>query len=181
MLQKIKIIKRTLKSTLELIICFSIILLIIVTIYYCCDSPFEKFLIGLTGLYILTMLTLILISSAIKFLSNSCLKTSKKEHTTINTSPQIKTNKIVNTEGYSKFNSLFKSAVKNKLIDRNTILTIKYKLMSILGSHYDDIYSKFDFKNDVHCIYVLSKSSVLTKDDYIELCNFINNNLILPK
>ena len=180
MSQKIKIIKRTLKSTLELIICFSIILLIIVTIYYCCDSPFEKFLIGLTGLYILTMLAPILISFEIKFLSN-CLKTSKKEHTTINASPQIKTNKIVNTEGYSKFNSLFKSAVKNKLIDRNTILTIKYKLMSILGSHYDDIYSKFDFKNDVHCIYVLSKSSVLTKDDYIELCNFINNNLILPK
>ena len=46
MSQKIKIIKRTLKSTLELIICFSIILLIIVAIYYCCDSPFEKFLIG---------------------------------------------------------------------------------------------------------------------------------------
>ena len=180
MSQKIKIIKRTLKSTLELIICFSIILLIIVTIYYCCDSPFEKFLIGLSGLYILTMLVPILISFAIKLLSN-CLKTSKKEHTTINTSPQIKTNKIVNTEGYSKFNNLFKSAVKNKLIDRNTILTIKYKLMSILGSHYDDIYSKFDFKNDVHCIYVLSKSSILTKDDYIELCNFINNNLILPK
>lgn len=179
MSQKIKII-RALKSTLELIICFSIILLIIVAIYYCCDSPFEKLLIGLTGLYILTMLVPILISFEIKFLSN-CLKISKKEHTTINTSLQIKTNKIVNNEGYSKFNSLFKSAVKNKLIDRNTILTIKYKLMSILGSHYDDIYSKFDFKNDVHCIYVLSKSSILTKDDYIELCNFINNNLILPK
>jgi len=88
--------------------------------------------------------------------------------------------KVVTTDGYMEFNNILKASVKNKLMNRDCILRLKYELNYRLGVHIE-VYKNFEFKNDMHYIYTLSKSSVLTKDDYLYLTNFISNNLILPK
>jgi hypothetical protein len=69
--------------------------------------------------------------------------------------------------------------MQNKLLTRETVLKLKCELRYRLGTHIE-VYKNFEFQNDLHEIYTLSKSSVLTKDDYMYLTQFISNNLNFP-
>jgi hypothetical protein len=103
-----------------------------------------------------------------------------KSNSNANTESEKHKFKVVTTEGYTEFNNLLKATVQNKLIDRNSILQLKCELRYRIGTHIE-VYKDFKFENDIHEIYVLAKSSVLTKEDYLFLTQFISSNLNLPK
>jgi ABC-type Na+ efflux pump permease subunit len=158
------------------------------------DTIIERlFLIGI-GLMIICPLIPIAISLIISFIigcgknankeTNNDLNSNKvnvsKPNSKSTTEPNNKNIKVVTTEGYTEFNNILKASVQNKLLDRETILKLKSELRYKIGTHIE-VYKNFEFQNDLHELYVLSKSSVLTKEDYIYLTQFISDNLNFQK
>ena len=158
------------------------------------NRPIERFAVSILGICILTPLIPIIFMLIFSFILGSMKQASidsKSNDNTFNTNtPKLipKPNtvldkpklKVITTDGYMEFNNILKASVKGKLMNRDCILRLKSELIYKLGTHIE-VYKGFEFKNDLHEIYTLSKSSVLTKDDYLYLTNFISNNLILPK
>lgn len=180
--------RKILKNFIKIGLFASVVMLIIISLYYTCESPFEKLIIGAIEIYLLTIIIPFTVNFLISLLRNpvknnnkeQCMKETPKTNNTIKSDKAKYKHKVVITEGYTEFNNLLKVSIKNKLIDRNTVLSLKYQLINILGTHFE-VYKDFTFKNDLHCIYILSKSSKLTKENYSELSQIISNNLILPK
>jgi DNA-directed RNA polymerase subunit L len=123
--------------------------------------------------------------------SNRTKKDSKRDRNTSNN--DVKTNEVITkladykrkectTQNYKEFNNLLINSIKNGLMNRECVLKLKYEVRHLLGTHVE-IYigdnSKFKFDNDMHEIYVLSKSSHLKEEDYIYLINFLSSNLDL--
>lgn len=160
--------------------------------FFLADNIIERFFI----LFIAVVTLTTLIPSILSFLINMCLQTgikgSKKVNTiNNNTNKELKgttesnksekyKKKVCTTKGYEEFVNLIKSSIQNKLMDRDCVLKLKGEIFHRLGTHAE-IYRTFTFKNDLHCIYTISKSSKLTTDDYLYLSNFLSDNLILPK
>ena len=86
--------------------------------------------------------------------------------------------KIVTTKGYQELKNVIIATSKNKLLDRETILEFKAELRNRLGVHYE-CYKNMTFKNDLHEIYTLIKSSKFTTEDYNEMTEWISNHLNL--
>ncbi|NFT08124.1 hypothetical protein FDF26_13830 [Clostridium botulinum] len=159
--------------------------------FFVADTVIEKLFI----LFIAVSVFITLLPTILTFLINlgvkSCINGNIKENTktnnnkSLNTSSEPKTiekhkKKVCTTKGYEEFINLIKSSIQNKLMDRECVLKLKGEIFHRLGTHAE-IYRTFTFKNDLHCIYTISKSSKLTTDDYLYLSNFLSDNLILPK
>jgi hypothetical protein len=157
------------------------------------DTVIERIFVLVIGVMFLFPLIPITISFMINFVIG-CGKHPEKDFENKNvsigiknvkSSPKASTEqnkhklKIVTTEGYEEFNNILKASMKSKLMSRECILKLKSELIYRLGTHIE-VYKDFKFENDLHCIYTLSKSSVLTKDDYVYLTQFISNNLNFP-
>jgi hypothetical protein len=153
-------------------------------------SPIERFFVIIMGFYLLIptipIVFTFLISLGVKnkqsnfdpenIYAKNTHKSNENSNTEQKNKPQLK---IVTTEGYMEFNNILKSCMQNKLLTRETVLKLKCELRYRLGTHIE-VYKNFEFQNDLHEIYTLSKSSVLTKDDYMYLTQFISNNLNFP-
>lgn len=166
----------------------------IVLLYFSMDRPIERIAVAILGfclivptIPIILMFTLNLVATS----NRQSITDTKNNYKTSNvkipkpsSKPITEANKpklkVVNTEGYQEFNNILKASVQNKLMTRQCILQLKSELIYRIGTHIE-VYKNFQFKNDMHEIYTLSKSSVLTKADYQYLTEFISNNLILPK
>lgn len=189
MKQMSKIIKETSKSVSILSFIIATIILLLYGLYWSSDSLVERlFILALTTFILIPMIIAVInfIISLIINLSFSKAKNDNKKKEIINNyNDPIKTNKkyqekTVLTEGYKEFNNLLKASMQNKLMDRGSVLKLKYELINRLGTHME-VYKDFNFKNDMHCIYILSKSSRLTTDDYNHLSEFLSDNLIFPE
>lgn len=76
--------------------------------------------------------------------------------------------KEINNPYYIELRDRLVEVVKNKHLNRDSILKLKLEVDKILDINKYN-YSKFVFKNDLHEIYTKIKSSKLTTDDYIYL------------
>lgn len=166
---------------------------IIFGLYKSMDTIIERIFVIMLGIFMLIPLVPITCSLLFNFIlgankpsNNDTNKNNFKTAKTPKSETQVtteKTNyklKVVKTQGYEEFNNILKASVQNKLLDRETILQLKSELRYRLGTHVE-VYKNFNFQNDLHELYVLSKSSVLTKEDYEYLTQFISNNLNFPK
>lgn len=180
-------IKRTIKSASMLSFIIASIILILLALYWTLDNKFEKLLLLIVGFSILIPIFITTINFIINLsfpkensINNKTFGDNKyKEIKGADKSNKKYKEKTVQTEGYREFNNLLKASVQNKLMDRECILKLKYELINLLGIHME-VYKDFDFQNDMHCIYVLSKSSKLTTNDYEYLSKFLSDNLIFP-
>jgi len=188
-MKKESILQRSLKQSLILSGVLGFIVMMILALYNSMDTGIERFAVMVLGVCLLIPTIPIICSFLFNFILNACRQPSmdsnnnyKSSNTKLNfnTEADKPKLKVVTTEGYIEFNNILKASVKNKLMNRECILRLKCELNYRLGTHIE-VYKNFEFKNDMHYIYTLSKSSVLTKDDYVYLTNFISNNLILPK
>jgi hypothetical protein len=185
--------EKSLRQAIILSCVYMTAILIILGLYKAMDTVIERIFVLVIGVMFLFPLIPITISFMINFVIG-CGKHPEKDFDSKNVSigvksikPTSKSNteqnkhklKIVITEGYEEFNNILKSSMKSKLMSRECILKLKSELIYRLGTHIE-VYKDFKFENDLHCIYTLSKSSVLTKDDYIYLTQFISNNLNFP-
>ncbi|NRU52522.1 hypothetical protein [Clostridium beijerinckii] len=185
--------EKSLKQAIILSCVFTTAILIILGLYKAMDTVIERFFVLIIGVMFLFPLIPITISFMMNFII-SCGKHPEKDFESkkvsvgvksikptskSNTEPNKHKLKIVTTEGYEEFNNILKASMKSKLMSRECILKLKSELIYKLGTHIE-VYKDFKFENDLHCIYTLSKSSVLTKDDYIYLAQFISNNLNFP-
>lgn len=188
----------TLKKSIKQSLIFSGILgflaINILMLYNAMDNVFERIAVAILGvgllvptIPIIVVFLFNLVLGSLKLIgldSNSGCSNINTNIPKAKQSPNIEADKpklkVVTTEGYQEFNNILKASVKNKLMNRDCILRLKSELIYKLGAHIE-VYKGFEFKNDLHEIYTLSKSSVLTKADYVYLTNFISNNLILPK
>ena len=89
---------------------------------------------------------------------------SKPKGTKVNPSPY-----------YLETRNIIINLSKNGKLSRSKILELEKELETILGDYLVN-YSKFNFENDMHYIYVLLKSSKLTDNDYINILNLLNMN-----
>lgn len=186
--------EKTLKQALFFSSIFGFVAFIILSLYKSMDTVIERAFVLMTG----AMLLFPLIPIVVTIIINSIINTGKRSeidskgnynsigvnipkpksnNTTELNKPQLK---VVTTQGYTEFNNILKVSVKNKLLNRQSILQLKCELRYRLGTHIE-VYKDFKFENDLHELYTLSKSSVLTKEDYEYLTQFISNNLNLPK
>ena len=186
--------KKSIKQSLLISGFLGFIVINVLMLYNSMDTPIERFAVSILGICMIAPLMPIILMLIFNFILGSMKQAkmeSKSNDNTFNTnapksSPKPNTVedkpklRIVTTDGYMEFNNILKASVKNKLITRQVILQLKSELIYRLGTHIE-VYKGFEFKNDLHEIYTLSKSSVLTKDDYLYLTDFISNNLILPK
>lgn len=178
-------IKRTFKSASIFSFIIACTVLLLCGLYWTMDNVFEKLLVSALGFFILVPMFITIINFIINLSCRSKENNTNKVIVNNNDNKPIKSTKkykakTVSTEGYIDFNNLLKSSVQNKLMDRECILKLKYELINLLGIHME-VYKDFDFQNDMHCIYVLSKSSKLTTDDYKYLSKFLSDNLIFPE
>jgi hypothetical protein len=186
--------EKSLKQSVIISSVFGFCAVLIFSLYYIMDTVIERAFVLLMGVMFLFPLIPIIISFIVNFVVNSNknqdknfesdkqIPTSNLSKTVpkVNTEPTKYKPKVVITEGYTKFNNMIKTCVQKKLINRETILQLKSELRYRLGTHVE-VYKDFKFDNDLHELYILSKSSVLTKADYEYLTQFISNNLIFPK
>jgi uncharacterized MnhB-related membrane protein len=183
--------EKSLKQAIIMTSIFGTCAVLVFSLYYTMDTVIERAFVLILGVVFLFPLIPIAISFIVNFIVNSGSKQADDKFENNKSNSKItpaKTNteiekpklKIVSTEGYQEFNNLLKASVQNKLLDRQTILQLKSELRYKLGTHVE-VYKDFKFENDLHELYVLSKSSVLTKEDYKYLSEFISNNLIFPK
>lgn len=185
--------EKSLRQAIILSCVYMTAILIILGLYKAMDTVIERIFVLVIGVMFLFPLIPITISFMINFVIG-CGKHPEKDFENKNvsigiknvkSSPKASTEqnkhklKIVTTEGYEEFNNILKASMKSKLMSRECILKLKSELIYRLGTHIE-VYKDFKFENDLHCIYTLSKSSVLTKDDYIYLTQFISNNLNFP-
>lgn len=84
--------------------------------------------------------------------------------------------KVVTTEGYQELKNVIIATSKNKLLDRETILEFKAELRNKLGVHYE-CYKNMIFKNDLHEIYTIIKSSKFNTKDYNEMTEWISQHI----
>jgi hypothetical protein len=184
--------EKSLRQTILISGFFSFVVFVVLGLYKSVHTVIERIFVLGIGL----MLLCPLIPIAICLIFNFILASNKNQINNLNDIKPYKTNiantkksntepnntkiKVVTTEGYTEFNNLLKVSIQNKLLDRESILKLKCELQYRLGTHIE-VYKSFSFENDIHELYVLSKSSVLTKDDYLYLTQFISNNLNLPK
>lgn len=84
--------------------------------------------------------------------------------------------KTVTTEGYEELKNILIACSKNKLLDRENILTFKALIRNKLGTHFE-CYNNMKFSNDMHFIYTTIKSSKFTTEDYNEMCQWISNHI----
>jgi hypothetical protein len=166
--------------------------LIILGLYKSMDTIIERIFVIMMGIFLMIPLVPIVCSFIFNFILG-CNKPSdtnskSKNYYEAKTTPKSKTTtksnntklKVVKTQGYEEFKNELTSCVKNGLLTRETILKLKCELRYRIGTHIE-VYKDFNFENDMHEIYVLGKSSVLTKEDYEYLTKFISNNLNFPK
>lgn len=193
-MKKESIFKKTIKQSLVMTTILGFLSTTILLLYSCMDTPIERTFVLIVGIFMIIPLLPMLISFLVNIIigsnkpkemnnkNNSIMINTKSSNSKLQ--PTIDSNKpklkVVTTEGYAEFNNILKSSMKNKLLNRETILQLKCELIYRLGTHIE-VYKNFEFKNELHCIYTLSKSSVLTKEDYKYLTQFISDNLILPK
>lgn len=166
------------------------ILLVIISVaigglYILADSPIEKLFI----LFMFVMFILPAIISMVSYIFKLMLNNTNQKGrytrqvdkngnfilkpTNINNQTTQRTvAKVVTTEGYSNVKDLIVSCSKNKQLSRQTILELKARLRNLLGVYYEP-YSKMNFSNDLHEIYVLLKSQHLSSSDYYNLYDFI--------
>ena len=151
-------------------------IVICIIISYFSTSLLYKIVFLALGIFIATTLGLAYINILLRDnidKSKMALKTQNN-----NSSKQNKPNshkpKVVNNQDYDELIQLLKYCMKNKLLDRQQILDFKNVLNEHLGSHKES-YSNFNFKNDLHEIYVKSKNNVLTSKDYKELKMVLEN------
>lgn len=185
--------EKSLRQAIILSCVYMTAILIILGLYKAMDTVIERIFVLVIGVMFLFPLIPITISFMINFVIG-CGKHPEKDFENKNvsigiknlkSSPKASTEqnkhklKIVITEGYEEFNNILKASMKSKLMSRECILKLKSELIYRLGTHIE-VYKDFRFENDLHCIYTLSKSSVLTKDDYVYLTQFISNNLNFP-
>lgn len=97
----------------------------------------------------------------------------KKEEIQSQTKPKHKSKKVDNPL-HNDLKNLIAACSKNKLLSREDILQVKIKIDDILGQHRY-AYSKFNFENDIHEIYVKIKSSKLQDKDYNYLLDYVSN------
>jgi hypothetical protein len=185
--------EKSLKQAIILSCVFTTAILIILGLYKTMDTVIERLFVLIIGVMFLFPLIPITISFMMNFIIGCGKHPEKdfdsknvsigvksiKQTSNSNTEPNKHKLKIVTTEGYEEFNNILKASMKSKLMSRECILKLKSELIYRLGTHIE-VYKDFKFENDLHCIYTLSKSSVLTKDDYVYLTQFISNNLNFP-
>jgi hypothetical protein len=185
-------LEKSLRQAIILSCTFTIAILIMLGLYKAMDTVIERAFALVIAVMFLFPLIPISASFIINFVIN-CGRHPEKDFENKNVSVginNIKSNskaeskpnyklKVVKTEGYEEFNNILKSSMQNKLLSRQAILKLKSELVYRIGTHIE-VYKDFKFENDIHEIYVLSKSSVLTKEDYIYLTQFISNNLNFP-
>lgn len=82
--------------------------------------------------------------------------------------------KKVENEDYDVLITVLKQNMKDKKLNRNNILDFKSKLNECLGEHFSH-YGKFNFKNDMHEIYIKLKNNCLTSKDYKDLLLLLNS------
>jgi hypothetical protein len=193
-MKKQSMFKKSIKQSLIFSGILGFIAMNILMLYNAMDTVFERIAVAILGVGLLVpMITIIvvflfnLVLGSLKLIgldsngkgneSNAKTPKSIQEPNTVADKHKLK---VVTTDGYMEFSNVLKASVKNKLMSRQCILQLKSELIYKLGTHIE-VYKNFEFKNDMHEIYTLSKSSVLTKADYQYLTEFISNNLILPK
>lgn len=184
--------KKCIKQSFILSGMLGVIMLYVLLLYKTMDTPIERFVVIMLGIFLLIPTVPIIITFLIHSIINVGRQPNvdQKNNSSFNanvpkpkstTTEQTKPNlKVVTTQGYTEFNNILKASVQNKLMNRQSILQLKCELIYRLGTHIE-VYKNFQFQNDLHEIYTLSKSSVLTKDDYEYLTQFISNNLNLSK
>lgn len=186
--------KKCIKQSFILSSILGVIMLYVLLLYKTMDTPIERFVVIMLGIFLLIPTVPIIITFLIHSIinvgvqpdinqknnSSFNVKIPKPRSTTITTEQTKPKLKVVTTQGYTEFNNILKASVQNKLMNRQSILQLKCELIYRLGTHIE-VYKNFKFQNDLHEIYTLSKSSVLTKDDYEYLTQFISNNLNLSK
>lgn len=94
----------------------------------------------------------------------------KKNYKKTNTNSKTKINPA---PSYLNFRNMLIEYSKNKKLDRDAILSLKDELDSHLGAH-KHAYDKFNFQNDMHELYVKSKSSKLEESNYVQLIDYLN-------
>jgi hypothetical protein len=193
-MKKQSMFKKSIKQSLIFSGILGFIAMNILMLYNAMDTVFERIAVAILGVGLLIpMIPIIvvflfnLVLGSLKLIgldsngkcneSNANTPKSIQEPNTVADKHKLK---LVTTDGYMEFNNVLKASVKGKLMNRDCILRLKSELIYRLGTHIE-VYKGFEFKNDLHEIYTLSKSSVLTKADYQYLTEFISNNLILPK
>lgn len=189
-MKKESVFKKSIKQSLLISGFLGFIGINIMMLYNSMDSTVERIAVALIGVCIVAPLLPIAMMLIFNFIlggmkqakmeTSQCSRNTPQSNQKPNTVANSTKLKVVTTDGYMEFNNILKASVKNKLMNRQTILKLKSELIYRLGTHIE-VYKNFEFKNDMHEIYTLSKSSVLTKDDYLYLTNFISNNLILSK
>lgn len=76
--------------------------------------------------------------------------------------------KTVDNEFYLELREMIIYLSRSKKLKRKDVLNLKVRIQQLIG---DDLvkYDDFDFKNDMHCIYVLLKNSKLKDEDYLKI------------
>jgi hypothetical protein len=193
-MKKQSMFKKSIKQSLVFSGILGFIAMNILMLYNAMDTVFERIAVAILGIGLLVPMIPIVVVFLFNFVLGSLKiigldSNGKCNETNTNIPKSIpKPNivadkpklKVVTTDGYMEFNNILKASIRNKLMNRQCILQLKCELIYRLGTHIE-VYKNFEFKNDMHEIYTLSKSSVLTKADYQYLTEFISNNLILPK
>lgn len=173
------------RSNMSITLVFLIVLGLFALVTWSVEKPFEKLLMMMSGFVFLFPIFIGMTGSILisVFRVKNKPHTSHKNIRNTNT-PNINQNslrecknnqkkyptKICTTEGYEQLRDLLKECVMKKLIGRECILKFKSELRYKLGTHIE-CYNGFEFQNDMHEIYTLLKSRVLTEEDYQYLSN----------
>jgi hypothetical protein len=141
-MKKENVFKKTLKQSLVVNSILGFLSIVILLVYSCMDTPIERTFILIVGIFMIAPLFPMLIS----FLVNIVIGSNKPKdmnyktnYPTTNTKsnsklqPSVQSDKpklkVVTTEGYTEFNNILKSSMKNKLLNRETILQLKCELI----------------------------------------------------
>lgn len=162
-------------------------ILIPLTLWYrFAESYFERLLILFIVATTLIPLALNLLAITVSMSVKPIPKEQREAKNVINNTQVHKTNikkeqskkkptKVNPSEYYIPTRDAIIACVKNKIFDRQDILTLLGSIDGRLGSHKQIYDNNFKFENDMHSIYCRLKSSVLKDDDYIYLLNLINS------
>lgn len=187
-------------------ITFSIVGLLFLMFYNTLDKPLEKILVLMVGFSICVPFSIIMFkhlfgslakelkkerdsnpytrfvdAKGMPILKKDYYKNNYKktqEESKVKKEEPKRKSKVVTTVGYQELKNVIIATSKNKLLNRETILEFKAELRNRLGVHYE-CYKNMTFKNDLHEIYTLIKSSKFTTEDYNEMTEWISNHLNL--
>lgn len=171
-------------SSITAIIIF-IIIVALYAFYWSLDTPIEKlfmmifiFLFGIPILSIVTSYNLNKIKSTSNRKKNELNYIKSNGNTSDKPSKSKKTykHKECDSEEYKLLRDYIIACSKNKLMNRECILSFKNELDYRLGSHRYS-YKDFDFDNDLHEIYIKIKNNCLDNEDYIYLKTWLSEHL----